>query len=349
MRRLILPLTLFLFPTLLCAEVVEDDFDDGNDEGWTRGNPLEAGGGMAQWTFPNGNSYRMAAGVSPAPGLLGPARCGSYRDEVTYEDAVYVAADLIAWDESQEQDIGLLALVSEPGLGTLDGYALTYDVDAGGIFLSRLVDEQPAETVTSAPGVMLTEGESYRFILQAFRGQFLVEVYANDDPADPLVVLLGFDDAYRTGFCGLFNSGGADDAATGSTFDNYRSSSDTDVDLDGLTDEWEFGFFEELFFSGLDDNDEDGLNNEYEFLTGTDPTDAGSRFALSGAGRSDAELFIRFPVIPDRTYTLQTSSNLVDWTTREDADFSVEDTTGTLRVADGGAPALFGRVVVARE
>ncbi len=119
--------------------------------------------------------------------------------------------------------------------------------------------------------------------------------------------------------------------------------------LDGLTDQWEFDFFGELFFSGLDDNDDDGLDNAYEFLTGTDPTDAASRFALSGAGRTGAGLFIRFPVVDDRTYTLQTSPDLVEWTTREDASFTVEEGTGTLQVGDGGASALFGRVVVARD
>ena len=115
MPRLSLLLLVLLFPPLVAAQVFEDDFDDGNDEGWTRANPLEAAGGMTMWTFPNGNSYRIAADVSPDAPLFGPARSGSFREDVTYEDALYLAVDLVGWDENQEQDVGLLAHLVQGG------------------------------------------------------------------------------------------------------------------------------------------------------------------------------------------------------------------------------------------
>ena len=45
-----------------------DDFDDGNDNGWTKANPLADLGVPATWTFPNGNSYNIAMeghGIEP--------------------------------------------------------------------------------------------------------------------------------------------------------------------------------------------------------------------------------------------------------------------------------------------
>src|SRR4051812_26011423 len=62
-----------------------DDFDDGDDAGWTRYDPLAAVGAAGQWTFPGG-AYRIRAAVSPDPGALGPSRVGSLRQDQSYTD-----------------------------------------------------------------------------------------------------------------------------------------------------------------------------------------------------------------------------------------------------------------------
>src|SRR5580765_2305954 len=65
-------------PALLEAQL-SDDFNDGNDDGWTRYDPISTGGFPAQnqWTFPSGG-YRLQAAATPsAP--LGPGRVGSLR------------------------------------------------------------------------------------------------------------------------------------------------------------------------------------------------------------------------------------------------------------------------------
>ena len=59
----------------LAAQVIEDDFNDGNDAGWSRYLPLQDLGAPATFSFPNGNSYRIQSGASPLPeqlALAGP-------------------------------------------------------------------------------------------------------------------------------------------------------------------------------------------------------------------------------------------------------------------------------------
>ena len=76
------------------ARAQSDDFNDGNDNGWTRYDPISAvAGPRATYSFPNGG-YRIQTLASPAPSQLGPARAGSLRTEVTYTN-FFVSVDLI--------------------------------------------------------------------------------------------------------------------------------------------------------------------------------------------------------------------------------------------------------------
>ena len=53
-----------------------------------------------------------------------------------------------------------------------------------------------------------------------------------------------------------------------------------DADQDGMSDIWEAIYFGGTNETGLADFDLDGFGNMLEYVAGTDPTDAGSRFAL---------------------------------------------------------------------
>src|SRR2546430_9566807 len=55
---------------------ISDNFDDGNDGGWTRYDPLAPFGAPATFSFPNGG-YRIQAPASPDPVVLGTGRAGS--------------------------------------------------------------------------------------------------------------------------------------------------------------------------------------------------------------------------------------------------------------------------------
>ena len=91
------PLPVLILPLLgpcLFAQIVQDDFNDGNDAGWERYSPLAPFGAPVAFSFPEGNSYRVQAPASPNPGAFGPTRGGSHRPNVVYE-AFRVEADLV--------------------------------------------------------------------------------------------------------------------------------------------------------------------------------------------------------------------------------------------------------------
>ena len=112
---------------------IDDDFSTGTDAGWTHLEPLASSGAPGTFTFPNG-AYRIQASGSPDPTHLGPGRAGSFRYD-TYAGIYNLTIDLVGFDASLNQSIGLLGRMTQPGLGTTSGYALTYST-AGSINLS---------------------------------------------------------------------------------------------------------------------------------------------------------------------------------------------------------------------
>ena len=68
-------LTALILP-VVSAQIVEDDFNDGNDSGWERYSPLDDLGAPLAFTFPGGNSYRIQGPASPNVAIAGPARGG---------------------------------------------------------------------------------------------------------------------------------------------------------------------------------------------------------------------------------------------------------------------------------
>src|SRR6185503_3825494 len=129
-NSLLLAASLMILPSGLKAQ--SDDFNDGNDTGWTRYDPLGGlgAGAQATYTFPN-RGYRIQATRFPAfPAAVGPARAGSVREDVSYTD-FYVAVDVVDWDNSVRQAFGILARVNTPGLGQTTGYAFTYERGSG--------------------------------------------------------------------------------------------------------------------------------------------------------------------------------------------------------------------------
>jgi hypothetical protein len=66
-------LHVFLFACASTASAQEDDFNDGNDDGWTRLTPLAELGGT-DISVENGR-YAMSCDPSPAPQETGRERC----------------------------------------------------------------------------------------------------------------------------------------------------------------------------------------------------------------------------------------------------------------------------------
>jgi hypothetical protein len=209
-----------------------DDFDDGNDLGWTRYDPF-AGAGLhiVKWEFTN-SAYRIRT-TSPSPSQqLGPGRAGSLRSE-SYTN-FYIAVDVVNWDDTLPQAVGILARVQSPGLGTTTGYAFTWgrgdpaSATAGDVDISVITAETPDGVVLNGDDkIHLETGKSYRFVFIGRDAQLEGRVYELPDTTTPLIDVTGFDATYTAGAGGLViydNSSGATNICD-VTFDNFFAAS----------------------------------------------------------------------------------------------------------------------------
>lgn len=314
----------------LCVTVgwaqVSDNFDDGNDTGWTRLNFLEAFGGSVTHSFPGGNTYRIQAGASPNAEMLGQGRAGSMRPDSVHS-VFRVAVDIVGTDASLEQDIGILARVTNPGLGTLNGYSATFDTDESRAYLARVDGEIPM--IMDSVEIPFDPAKDYRIVFHGKGGEFLIEVFDLADLTTTIGTITGFDDLYPEGTTGLFGSAGQPTGTVDVTFDNFEAGSNPDFDQDGMSDPAELELFGNLDQTGSDDFDGDGVSNADELDAGTDPTVPGSEFELKAFLVEDDLVRVAFFRVPGKTYQLEKSSDLDTWVVDQDAVFlDLDDNLG---------------------
>ena len=229
-RRLSLPAVIFRFCVLLTllslARVSEpsvqaqsDNFNDGNDAGWTHYDPFAAFGASATFSVTTNGEYRIQSALSPNPGVLGPSRAGSLRNDVTYTD-FSVSYDVVNWDNSLNQAFGVLGRVTQLGLGTTDGYALTYST-GGSIDLSKITGETPSGLGSAS--VTLSPANDYRFVFTGTGSTLVGQVFNLADLSTPLATVTGTDSTYASGVAGfvVFDNTGASRADA--TLDNYAA------------------------------------------------------------------------------------------------------------------------------
>lgn len=211
------------------AQVMSDDFNDGNDAGWTRYDTIgshPAFPDQGTWTFPSGG-YRLQAAASPAPGAVGPARIGSLRPEV-FSD-FYISVDVVNWDDSLDQSFGPFARLTDVGLGTTKGYVMTYQARGKDIDISRVTGEAAERSVrdNGDGDVTLVPGKSYRFAFIGKGALLIARVYELPDISNPIVEISGTDtEPYTSGINGLLVYDNSDTASAiaDATFDNYFAS-----------------------------------------------------------------------------------------------------------------------------
>lgn len=211
-----------LFPgATRAATVVSDDFNDGNDQGWTHYDPLASFGAPGTFTV-SGGSYRLQAAISPDPGTLGAGRAGSLRLDTNSGD-FFTSVDIVAWDDNADQAFGLLSRIREVGLGTTDGYGFLY-VPADHNFEMERFDNEADHRIGPIISITLDPARDYRITFAGTGDRFTGEVFDLADLTTPLLVLDATDGTYTTGVSGLLvadasPSGVVSDA----TFDNYLS------------------------------------------------------------------------------------------------------------------------------
>lgn len=88
----------------------------------------------------------------------------------------------------------------------------------------------------------------------------------------------------------------------------------SDSDSNGLPDEWEFQFFNQLGVSATADADGDGLSNLFEYLSGHSPLNAAEKFVQQCSKLESGNLVLTWSSVPGHSYGIERSDNLNSWT-----------------------------------
>jgi hypothetical protein len=212
------------------AQTTVYDFNSGDDAGWTRYDPLSLG----SYTFEDG--YYHIQSAAPGTGNFGPARAGSIVTGLTVTDFT-ISVDLIDWDPSLAQSIGIMARVSDVGAGTSNGYFFQFNPGSQNarhfddITIDVLAGEQAIESSGKVTlGTPLEIGSSYRMVFQGIGNVFTGSIYDLNDLVNALdtVVFTDEENTYTNGFVGILAAdtsvnGPAGDplGAADATFDNF--------------------------------------------------------------------------------------------------------------------------------
>jgi hypothetical protein len=215
-------LALLILPSIGAAQPFADDFNDGNDNGWTRYDPLGgvAGVPFVHYSFPNG-AYRIQADASPNA-AYGPGRGASLRVSTTYTD-FYEAADIVAWNSTLPQAFGLLAHVTNPGLGSTLGYAFTYQEVDHNISIAKITGEDGKDISGTSKPVTLDPAKSYRFVFIGKGANLEGRVYELPDTRHAIATTSTTESSYPNGINGLlvYDNSSAKDSTADATFDNF--------------------------------------------------------------------------------------------------------------------------------
>lgn len=210
---------LALVPAAAQGQGASDNFDDGNDTGWTRYEPLAGFGAGGTYAFPGG-AYGIGAGGSPAPGLVGPGRAGSFRLDASLSDFT-LTFDLVDWGTTPFF-AGGFARIKDPGLASTDGYALGFDFSVNRLFISLVTDEAVAKVVVVSEPLTLDPAKDYRLRFDAIGSDFSGRIDELGG-STPLATIFGSDATYSSGAVGLGVVVQSSTAGVGAnaTFDNF--------------------------------------------------------------------------------------------------------------------------------
>jgi hypothetical protein len=181
------------------AAAQTDDFNDGNDAGWTRYAPLTGFGAAATYTVTNG-VYHITSAPSPNEDQLGPSRAGALRPQIY--STFHVSVDFVHWDPAEDTSLGILARISTAGLGTTNGYAFTYQGKDTDVQISRVDNEAPTD-ISGSLELTLTPGGSYRMVFFGVGSYLEGRIYDLNDLMTPLITATAFDAAHTAGASGL--------------------------------------------------------------------------------------------------------------------------------------------------
>lgn len=202
----------FLILSLGVQAAIVDNFNDGNDLGWVRYNPV----GVGTYSFPDGG-YRVQASAALNPDT-GEGRAGSIRAEESFS-AFRVSVDVVDFDVTLLQAFGSAARIGTLGIGTTTGYVFVYDNDADDIVIARLDGEVPT-TIGIAP-LSLDADDDYRFVFSGSGPGFLGEVFDLTNGGGLFGSVTATDATYASGSTGLLVAALGIVEEADATFDNF--------------------------------------------------------------------------------------------------------------------------------
>lgn len=116
----------------------------------------------------------------------------------------------------------------------------------------------------------------------------------------------------------------------------------TDKDGNGLDDTWETTFFGTSGVDADEDADGDGFSNYFEFLAGTSPLDGADFLRQSLAKQEDDSFNLTWSAVVQRSYVVEASTDLGDWTTV--GTVTADSTTCTYPLGEQGPDPRFFRI-----
>lgn len=203
-RRLLAPVAGVALSLLAgVAQAGTYDFNNGTMSGLTAYNPLVPFGCGASYTLAGG-ALQITAPSSVNPGALGPARAGAYPAGLSYSN-FGVSVDLLGWDDTLQQAVGVMGRAQEIGLGTTDGYSVTYvrlfGLPASQLVLSRISNEQV--TAIASQWISLDPSKDYRIEMLGSGSQLVGNLYELSNLSQPVATCSAVDATYASGACGL--------------------------------------------------------------------------------------------------------------------------------------------------
>ncbi|HLP76644.1 MAG TPA: thrombospondin type 3 repeat-containing protein, partial [Candidatus Paceibacterota bacterium] len=133
--------------------------------------------------------------------------------------------------------------------------------------------------------------------------------------------------------------------ASGATVVFHGNYTFADANSNGISDAWEQTFFGSVStnHTRFTDSDHDGASDYAEFIAGTDPTLASSRFRLNTVALpGNGTVRMTWSSVPGHAYRIYGSSNLVNWVPMSDwIQATLSSTSFTLTTPTNGAANLF--------
>ena len=116
----------------------------------------------------------------------------------------------------------------------------------------------------------------------------------------------------------------------------------------GISDAWEMDHFGSVTTNRtqLTDTDHDGMSDYAEFIAGTNPTNAASRFYFAKATQTNHLFQLEWTVVSNRLYQVSASTNLTSWPPVTDWLQASNDPTMSYIVTNAAGGAHFYRVQV---